>query len=86
MAMTPLGRDEMTQLQFVKAYMGEVRKRYAWASDPVKFVAFMRNVTLTLKTNQRVWIPEGEAVNAAWNEIGGKGKPTLKALRSLPVE
>ena len=75
----------MTQVAFIKAYMGELKARYPWTSDLVKFARFMESVTLTLRAGGNTWLPEGEAVNAAWKAIGGKGKPSLKALRALPL-
>jgi hypothetical protein len=30
------------------------------------------------------WCKDGDAADAAWKAIGGKGKPTYKALRALP--
>ena len=75
----------MTQVAFIKAYMGELRARYAWTSDLAKFARFMEGVTLTLRSDSRVWTPEGEAVTAAWKAIGQTGKPSIKAIRALPL-
>jgi bifunctional pyridoxal-dependent enzyme with beta-cystathionase and maltose regulon repressor activities len=75
----------MTQTAFISAYMKEIKARYSWAQDAAKFVRFMESVVMTLKTDKATWTPEGEAVKAAWGAIGAKGKPTLKAIRALPL-
>ena len=70
-----------TKQQFCEAYESELA-RYPWAADPDKRFRFMVGVITTLDGGD-TWSPTGEAVAAAWRAIGGKGKPTLKALRSL---
>lgn len=72
-----------TKAAFLHHYRGEIKHRYAWAQDAAKLERFMGGVTETLNGSDRVWVCEGDAVVAAWQAIGGKGRPTLKALRAL---
>lgn len=55
---------------------------YTWAADPAKLAKFMASVRATLD-GASTWNHDGDAVNAAWKLVGGKGKPSLKALRAL---
>ena len=68
---------------FLHHYRCEIKHRYAWAQDAAKLDRFMGGVEETLKSPARVWACEGDAVTAAWQAIGGKGRPTLKALRAM---
>ena len=69
---------------FLSAYHTELRARYPWAkTDEIKLALFMESCHNTLNGGGS-WHHEGEAVVAAWRSIGGKGKPTLKALRAMP--
>ena len=43
----------------------------------------MLSVRATLRGPVATWNFDGPATVAAWRAIGGKGKPTLKALRAL---
>ena len=72
----------MTRQNFVTAYRAELIARYEWTRDIGKLDRFMLSVSDTLN-GANTWNPEGEAVTAAWHAIGGKGKPTKKALRAL---
>ena len=72
-----------TKAAFLRHYAGEIRHRYAWAQDASKLDRFMGGVAETLSGPSRVWACENDAVNATWQAIGGKGRPTLKALRAL---
>jgi hypothetical protein len=73
----------MTKTQFLQAYMVELAKRYDWANDNERLVRFIRSVQDTISTDAATWNHDGAAVSAAWRSIGGKGKPTLRALRGL---
>lgn len=84
-AVTLAREREMTQVDFIKAYMAELKARYPWTSDLAKFAKFMQGVTLTLRVGGNQWVAEGEAVKAAWKSIGGKGNPSLQKLRDLPL-
>ena len=76
----------MTKERFLTLYRDELNKRYEWAQDEAKLNRFMASVRHTLDTTDAgTWNHEGEAVTAAWRAMGGKGKPTKKALRALPV-
>ena len=67
---------------FVEAYRSEVRTRYPWAKDEDKLHRFMVGCITTLDGGSE-WNHQGDAVTAAWRSIGGRGAPTLKALRAL---
>lgn len=77
----------MTKTAFLQAYRAELA-RYPWAADPERLARFMRVCAGTIATpvdlSEGHWNHDGDAVTAAWRAIGGKGKPTLKALRALP--
>jgi hypothetical protein len=72
-----------TKAAFIQHYKSEILHRYAWAQDAAKLERFLGGVAETLNGPARVWACEGAAVDAAWQAIGGKGRPTLKALRAL---
>lgn len=74
----------MTQVQFIKAYREQLLATYPWAQDEAKLKRFMASVAFTISGDAKTWNHDGEAVTAAWRAIGGKGKPTMKALRNLP--
>lgn len=75
----------MTKTAFILAYERQLRARYDWAvTHPDKLVKFMQVVANTINGNG-TWNFHGEAAEAAWREIGGKGRHTLKALRALPT-
>ncbi len=73
----------MTQSAFLSAYEAELLARYEWPFIPGKLASFLASTEATLN-GASSWSHDGEAVTAAWKAIGGKGKPTLKALRALP--
>lgn len=73
----------MTKSEFLNAYRAELLARYPWAQDAAKLARFLSSCGNTLSFNIKTWNHEGDAVTAAWKAIGGKGKPTLKALRAL---
>lgn len=70
--------------QFVAAVRGEITARYPWATDAAKLERFMAAVVKTLTTECNAVSLDGEAFRAAWRHVGGKGRPTYKALRALP--
>lgn len=75
----------MTRTDFIRQYGRElILKGYAWTHDAVKLERFLASVLTTLETDHNTWDHNGDAVTAAWRALGGKGKPTLKALRALP--
>lgn len=82
MAITITGAK--TKQQFLCAYRNHIIASYAWASDEAKLNRFLESVEATIKTTQAPWDFHGAAVKKAWHNIGGKGSPTLKALRALP--
>lgn len=72
------------------AYLAKLRElivaRYPWAQDAAKLGRFMdaARVSLGLAEGQQADIG-GQSFTDAWRALGGKGKPTLKALRALPA-
>jgi hypothetical protein len=74
----------MTKAAFLEAYRAEIISRYEWAKDTAKLTAFMLSVKHSIEGTSSQWANSGEALMAAWRAIGGKGKPTYKALRALP--
>jgi len=73
----------MNKLTFLAIYHKKVFARYPWAQNCDKLERFLASCEATLK-GESTWNHDGEAVAEAWKEMGGKGKPTLKALRDLP--
>jgi hypothetical protein len=70
--------------KFLFAYEHELLHRYAWAGDEARLKRFMDGVRATVDGPDRIWIPEGAAVEAAWRAVTGrKGKPTLAGIRAL---
>ena len=69
---------------FYANYRIELLNRYAWAQDAAKLDHFMASVRATMESSRSTWTHSGEAVTSAWRSCGGKGGPTLKALRALP--
>lgn len=74
----------MTKTNFIAALRSELIKRYDWTKDATRLERFMDGVKATIDGDHGCWNKDGEASEAAWKAIGGKGKPTYKALRALP--
>jgi hypothetical protein len=74
----------MTRTGFLVALRAELLKRYPWAQDAMRLERFMSGVRDTITGVGNNWCKDGDAADAAWKAIGGKGKPTYKALRALP--
>ena len=72
----------MTKQAFLAAYRAAL-VAYPWAADAARLDKFMASVAATIEGPHATWNHDGDAVTAAWRAIGGKGKPTLKALRAL---
>jgi hypothetical protein len=71
----------MTKQQFITTYKEKV-SALPWAIDSEKLGRFMQSMENTL-AGASTWNHDGPSTVAAWREMGGKGKPTLKALRAL---
>lgn len=82
----------MTREAFMSALRKELLARYGqpngkicWANNPEKLEKFLASTWETLETTKNGVNIDGESFTAAWRAIGGKGKPTYKALRALPA-
>lgn len=73
----------MTKSAFLEAYAIQLTKLYDWARNEEKLARFLRGCIATIREGRSEWNHDGPAVVAAWRSIGGKGTPTLKALRAL---
>jgi hypothetical protein len=73
----------MTKTDFLREYRKQLLAMFPWAQDTGKLGRFMLSVHDTLN-GANTWNHDGEAVTQAYKQIGGKGKPSLKALRGLP--
>lgn len=76
--------DDVTKNAFLAAYRTALVAAYPWAADVTRLNRFMASCVWTLEGPSATWNHDGEAVVSAWKSIGGKGRPTLKALRALP--
>jgi hypothetical protein len=74
----------MTKQNFMDKYRALCASTYDWAQDAARLDRAMELVRVTLTTDRAPWNHNGECVTLAWRAIGGKGKPTRKALRALP--
>lgn len=85
--MPPTIPATVTRADWLAAYRAELIARYDWATAPsARLARFLTSVEQTLAGEATTWNHDGVAVTAAWRALGGKGTPTLKALRALPVE
>jgi len=67
------------------SFLSEYRKSVSalpWASNSEKLERFLESCRETLN-GASTWQYDGELSVKSWRAIGGKGKPTLKALRAL---
>lgn len=76
----------MNRAAFLTAYRTRLLTAYTWTSDTGKLERFLSSVTETLAGRATSWNHDGDCVTAAWRDIGGRGRPTLKALRALPAD
>jgi hypothetical protein len=75
----------MTKQEFLAAYREHVVACHAWADNAAKLAHFMKAVETTLYTERTAWAWDGTGTKIVWKDLGGKGRPTLKALRGLPA-
>lgn len=74
----------MSKFKFLEAYEADLLSRYPWAADADRRAKFMASVRSTLEgAGPATWNFDGPSTTVAWRAIGGKGKPTLEALRAL---
>lgn len=76
----------MNRKTFLATYRAELLASYDWSKDPAKLDRYMASVEATVSGEAKTWNASGPSLDSAWRKIGGKGKPTLKALRAMPVE
>lgn len=75
----------ITKNAFLLAYRARLAAQgYAWTSDPTKLERFIAGAAATISGLQNGWIAEGPAARGAWQDIGAKGRMSLKRLRALP--
>lgn len=76
----------MTREKFTETLRALIVERHAWAADADKLARFMGAVAATLRGDAGgpYFDHTGNATKDAWRAIGGKGRPSLKALRALP--
>lgn len=74
----------MTKAAFTAAVLDGI-KAYPWSADAARLDTFKTKLAETLSTGRAAVAIDGPAFVAAWRAIGGKGKPTLKALAALPA-
>lgn len=72
----------MNKQKFLTEYRAQLKATWPWAADEAKLDRFMASCEATLN-GANTWNHDGDTVKATWRAIGGKGKPTLKALRAL---
>ena len=73
----------MTKDKFLAAYEQSILQTYGWAKNDNTRGKFMKSVQETL-AGAATWDHSGPVAVDAWHAIGGRGRPTLKALRALP--
>jgi hypothetical protein len=73
----------MTKMDLLATYEAILIAECPWALDEAKLHKFMRSVELTITTEAATWNHTTPLVAKAWRALGGKGKPTLKAMRAL---
>jgi hypothetical protein len=80
----------LTKTNFLTEYEKNIRYTYSatWAKDEnrVKHALRCCEATLGMLTEKHQVVDHtGSVFVATWKQLGGKGKPTLKALNALPL-
>lgn len=73
----------MTKTEFLKTYE-TLLSDLPWARVPGKLETFMSSCRETITGPVATWQHDGKLSQSAWRAIGGHGRVTLRALRSLP--
>ncbi len=73
----------MTKAAFIETAIAEAKARYPWASDVDRLAKYQAALDAACTGGAGRVALDGPAVIAAWQAIGGKGKPTYKALEAL---
>jgi len=74
----------MTKTELLAAYRADLLERYAWAVNINNLDRMVSSAERTIRTTAATWHHNGISMSAAWRRLGGKGRPTLKAMRALP--
>lgn len=74
----------MTKTKLLNEYRAVLPGMFPWARDEDKLTRFVASAERTIRTSAATWNHDSPAIAAAWRKLGGKGKPTLKAMRALP--
>ena len=78
----------LTKQNFLSAFKAAIKaKNPPWLADDVNDVKldnFMAVVYKTLTTKSIPWMWNTPLSFETWKSLGGKGKPTLKAMRAMP--
>jgi hypothetical protein len=75
----------LTKKTLRAAYIDRVKTTYPWASDEQKLANFCTTLDRTFAGSTELSI-YGFQFTECWRDLGGKGKPTYKALHALPEE
>lgn len=76
----------MNRADYLAALREELKGRYPWANDAAKVARYMGRVEEGIAPDAKGGAGfeyDGPAAAAAWQAIGGKGKPKLADLRGL---
>ena len=71
------------QERYIAIYIDEVSRLYPWAQDEAKLAKARNTIAQAIADKRNEWQIDGQAGLAAWRALGGKGKPTFKAIHSL---
>jgi hypothetical protein len=75
----------LTKTALLAAYSELLARVFPWArEDPARLARFMASAERTLRTEAKTWNHDSPTIGVVWRSLGGKGKPTLKAMRALP--
>ncbi len=75
-----------TKSEFLTKYEELLKDNFAWAKDEAKLRRFIDTAvkpSIEGGDNPVNWICEGSVVTRAFQDIGGRGKATLTAIRAL---
>ena len=73
----------MTKSELSAAYRDLLPRVFPWAQDQDRLDRFMASFERTIRTSAATWNHNSPTIWQAWRTLGGKGRPTLKAMRAL---